>query len=65
MLGFASWLIGRAGVRPKLPRGYIFRSVFVVICIIEVTAASLGAFSYTTGRTVFPENLYRDLFHTV
>ncbi len=61
MPGLAAWVVGRAGVRPRLSLDCIFRSILVVICLTEVIAASLGAYSYLTGRAVFPEDMYPDL----
>lgn len=61
LLGLAATFAGRAGSLPKMPLKPMFKGVALGLVLTEACALLAGAFSWFTGRTVYPELIYPEL----
>lgn len=60
-LGLAAAFVGRAGSRPKMPVKPMLKAVALGILITEFAGLLAGAWSWFTGRTIYPEAIYPEL----
>ncbi|GAA5484480.1 hypothetical protein [Haloferula sargassicola] len=60
-LGIAALFIGRSGKRPPLPVKTILWRVWPALALTELCGLAAGAWSWVTGKPVFPEILYPGL----
>ena len=61
LMGMAALFVGRAGGRPKVPVGTMLKGCALGLVVTETTGLAAGAWSWATGRTLYPEILYPEL----
>ena len=61
LLGLAATFVGRGGRLPKMPLKPMFAAVATGLVITECCGLAAGAYSWFTGRTVYPEIIYPEL----
>ncbi|BCX47738.1 conserved hypothetical protein [Haloferula helveola] len=61
VLGLAALFVGRLGRWPKMPVTPMLKAVALGLVVTELCGLSAGAYSWFTGRTVYPEIIYPEL----
>lgn len=61
IMGMAALFVGRAGKRPKVAVGTMLKGYAVGLVITEIAGLAAGAWSWFTGRTLYPEIIYPEL----
>jgi len=61
LLGMAATFLGRSGRLPKMPLKPMFKGVALGLVVTECFGLAAGAYSWFTGRTLFPEIIYPEL----
>ncbi|MCH7227748.1 hypothetical protein [Haloferula sp. A504] len=61
IMGMAALFVGRAGRGRKVPVGTMLRGYAVGLGITEIAGLAAGAWSWFTGRTLYPEIVYPEL----
>ena len=60
-LGLLALFVGRTGRRPVVPVKSILLGVVPALVVIELCGLAAGAWSWFTGRALFPEMLYPEM----
>lgn len=61
LLGLAATFAGRGGRLPKMPLRSMFRAVGFGLVLTELCGVTAGAWSWFTGRMLYPEAIYPEL----
>lgn len=61
LMGVAALFIGRGGRRPKVPVRTLLKGYAVGLVVTEAAGLTAGAWSWFTGRTLYPEIIYPEL----
>ncbi len=61
VLGLAAAFVGRAGSRPRMPVAAMLKAVALGLLVTELAGLAAGAWSWFTGRTIYPEAIYPEL----
>lgn len=61
LLGLAAAFVARAGRRPRVALSRLFKGVAVGLVVTELAGIAAGAWSWSTGRTIYPVVIYPEL----
>lgn len=61
LVGMAALFIGRGGARPRVPVPRMLKGYALGLVITELAGLAAGAWSWFTGRTLYPEIVYPEL----
>lgn len=61
LMGLAALFIGRGGSRPKVPVKTMLKGYALGLLATEIAGLGAGAWSWFTGRTLYPKIIYPEL----
>ncbi len=61
IMGMAALFVGRGGRRPKVPVKTMLKGYALGLLVTEISGLGAGAWSWFTGRTLYPEIIYPEL----